>query len=152
MDDDALRLLDSLRDPFAAYPSEAALDAFARLLAGPARPDAARRWVDAAVAGAARIRARADAFRIVYQAAQREGWRADNTDRTNRNGALVLEGVFVLPPRERAVLALSCVLGLTISEVAHVIDAEPIDAWADLERAVTRLRDEVERERSDSVA
>jgi DNA-directed RNA polymerase specialized sigma24 family protein len=149
MNDAALRLLDSLRDPDGAYPSPAALDAFARLLAGPAKPEAARRWTIAALAEAPRIRARADAFRAVYHAAEREGWRVDVVDPTNRHGALVLEGVFGLPPRERAILALSCVLGFTIGEVAHVIGGDPAAAHVELEQAVTVLRTKAEDVGSD---
>src|SRR5207248_11191624 len=115
MDGATLRLLDALRG--VSYPggphTRDALEAFARLLVGWPLAPADDRWVEE-LAARAELRwngERAEPFRVVYEAAIARGRTIDITDETVRGGALALEGLMLLPLRERAVLATACVLG-----------------------------------------
>lgn len=139
-----LRLLDAIRG--VSYPggphTRAALDAFARLLVGWPLEPGDDRWIEevAAHAELAWNGARAEPFRIVYEAVRARGQRIDISDETVRRGALALEGLMLLPVRERAVLATSCVLGFDHNEVAHVIGTMPGEAFAIVRGAIATLR------------
>ena len=144
MDGATLRLLAALRG--VSYPggphTHAALEAFARLLVGWPLEPADDRWIDE-LAARAELHwngARAEPFRIVYDEVSGRGRRIDITDEAVRGGALALEGLMLLPVRERAVLATACVLGFDHTEVAHVIGTMPGEALAIVRGAVAMLR------------
>jgi hypothetical protein len=146
MDGATLRLLDSLRG--ASYPggphTRSALEAFARLLFGwPLEPSESH-WIEdlAARAELQWSGDRAEPFRVVYEAVSARGQRIDIRDDLVRGGALALEGLMLLPLRERAALATSCVLGFTHAEVAHIIGTEPAVAGSIVNAAVAQLRRE----------
>jgi hypothetical protein len=146
MDGATLRLLDSLRG--VSYPSgphtRSALEAFARLLFGwPLEPSDSH-WIED-LATRAELRwsgDRAEPFRVVYDAVDARGQRVDIRDEFVRGDALALEGLMLLPLRERAALATSCVLGFTHEEVGRIIGTEPAIARSIVNAAVARLRRE----------
>ena len=144
MDGATLRLLDALRG--VSYPggphTRAALEAFARLLVGWPLSPADDRWIEelAARSELSWNGARAEPFRLVYEAAHLRGRMIDITDDSLRGSALALEGLMMLPVRERAVLATACVLGFDHNEVAHVIGTMPGEALAIVRGAVATLR------------
>jgi hypothetical protein len=146
MDGATLRLLDALRG--VSYPggphTRAALEAFARLLVGRRIEPADPHWIEELAARAELCwnGARAEPFRVVYDEVRARGHRIDITDAAMRGGALALEGLMVLPVRERAVLAASCVLGFNDAEVAHVIGTMPGEAAALLRAAVAMVQRE----------
>ena len=144
MDGATLRLLDALRG--VSYPggphTRDALEAFARLLLGWPLEAADDRWIEE-VAARAELQwngTRAEPFRVVYESVWARGRRIDVTDDALRGTALALEGLMMLPVRERAVLATSCVLGFDHKEVAHVIGTMPGEALAIVRSAVSLLR------------
>jgi hypothetical protein len=146
MDGATLRLLDSLRG--VSYPggphTRSALEAFARLLfGGPLEPSESH-WIEdlAAHAELQWSGDRAEPFRIVYDAVSARGQRIDIRDDVVRGDALALEGLMLLPLRERAVLATSCVLGFTHDEVGRIIGTEPAVAGIMVNAAVAQLRRE----------
>jgi len=146
MDGATLRLLDSLRG--VAYPggphTRTALEAFTRLLIGWPLESADLRWVEqlAARAELGWNGARAEPFRLIYEAARARGQRIDVTDaRMADPDGLALEGLMFLPLRERAAIATSCVLGFTAEEVGHLIGAPPQQADVIVDVAVRLLRD-----------
>jgi hypothetical protein len=143
MPDATLRLLETLRAYGTSSDADrSALEAFARLIAAPAPCAADIIWFtsvasDAAFAGSSRT----DGFRFAYEhalAANGGASRAPADQRTT--GALALEGLLELPPRERAVLALSCLLGFTEGELAAIIDEPPAITRSILDAAVDRVR------------
>ena len=144
MDGATLRLLDALRG--VSYPggphTRDALEAFAYLLGGPSLERGDDQWVQelAARAELSWNGERSEPFRIVYQAVRARGQRIDITDEAVRGGALALEGLMMLPLRERAVLATSCVLGFDHNEVARVIETMPGEALAIVRGAIAMLR------------
>ena len=148
MDGATLRLLDSLRG--VAYPggphTRSALEAFARLLIGWPLDAADIRWVEQ-LAARAELEwngDRAEPFRVIYEAARARGQLIDVTDaRMASTDGLALEGLMLLPVRERAGLALSCVVGFTPEEVGHVIGAPSHQVDIVLDAAVALLRGRV---------
>jgi DNA-directed RNA polymerase specialized sigma24 family protein len=148
MDGATLRLLDSLRG--VAYPggphTRTALEAFARLLIGWPLEPADARWIEQLAARAELDwnGERAEPFRLIYEAARSRGQRIDVTDaRMASPDGLVLEGLMLLPLRERAGIATSCVLGFTQEEVGHVIGAPAQQVDVVLDAAVALLRGRV---------
>jgi len=146
MDGATLRLLDSLRG--VSYPggphTRSALEAFARLLSGwPLEPSEIH-WIEdlAARAELQWSGDRAEPFRLVYDAVAARGQRIDVRDDLVRGAALALEGLMLLPLRERAALATSCVLGFTHAEVGRIIGTEPAIAGSIVNAAVAQLRRE----------
>jgi hypothetical protein len=145
MDGATLRLLDSLRG--VAYPggphTRTALEAFARLLIGWPLDSVDIRWIEQ-LAARAELNwngDRAEPFRLIYEAARARGQTIDVTDaRMADPGGLALEGLMLLPLRERAGIATSCVLGFTPEEVGHVIGAPPHQVDIVLDAAVALLR------------
>ena len=144
MDGATLRLLDALRG--VSYPggphTRDALEAFARLLVGWPLAPVDDRWVEE-LAARAELQwngDRAEPFRVVYAAVCARGRTIDITDDAVRGGALALEGLMLLPLRERAVLAAACVLGFDHAEVGHVIGTMPGEALAIVRSAVALLR------------
>jgi hypothetical protein len=87
---------------------------------------------------------RAEPFRVVYEAVATRGQRIDIPidvrDDVVRGDALALEGLMLLPLRERAALATSCVLGFTDDEVGRIIGTEPAVAGNIVNAAVAQLR------------
>jgi hypothetical protein len=146
MDGATLRLLDSLRG--VSYPggphTRSALEAFACLLFGwPLEPSESH-WIED-LAARAELRwsgDRAEPFRIVYEAVGARGQRIDIRDGVVRGGALALEGLMLLPLRERAALATSCVLGFTHEEVGRIIGTDAAVAGSIVNAAVAQLRRE----------
>ncbi len=143
MPDATLRLLETLRAYGASVDADRhALEAFARLIAAPAPCAADIIWYssiasDALVAG----EGRADAFRWVYAHAVGANATAGRAPSANlTTGALALEGLLDLPPQERAVLALSCLLGLSDAELGEIIGVEPARARTILDAAIDRVR------------
>ncbi|HJT38223.1 MAG TPA: hypothetical protein VJ818_07340, partial [Actinomycetota bacterium] len=140
-----LRLLDALRG--VSYPggplTRDALEAFARLLVGWPLEPGLDDWIQdvSARAELSWNGDRAEPLRIVYEGARTRGQRIDITDDALRSGGLALEGLMLLPMRERAVLATSCVLGFDHNEVARVIGTMPGEALAIVRGAVAMLRD-----------
>ena len=144
MDGATLRLLDALRG--VSYPggphTRDALEAFARLLVGRPSSSPEDRWITE-LAARAELRwngDRAEPFRVVYSAVSARGRTIDITDDAVRGGALALEGLMLLPLRERAALATACVLGFDHAEVGHVIGTMPGEALAIVRGAVALLR------------
>src|SRR5439155_19150131 len=115
MDGATLRLLDSLRG--VSYPggphTRSALEAFARLLFGWPLVPSEGQWIED-LAARAELRwsgDRAEPLRFVYEAVRARGQRIDVSDDVVRGDAIALEGLTLLPLRERAAVAASCVLG-----------------------------------------
>ena len=144
MDGATLRLLDALRG--VSYPggphTRSALEAFARLLIGwPLEPSQSH-WIEdlAARAELRWNRDRAEPFRIIYEAVRVRWQRIDISDDVVRGGAIALEGLTLLPLRERVVVATSCVLGFTDEEVGHIVGVAPADAADVVNAAIAYLR------------
>lgn len=144
MDGATLRLLDSLRG--VSYPggphTRSALEAFARLLFGwPLEPSESH-WIEDLTARAElRMNGdRAEPFRIIYEAVRARGRRIDISDGVVRGEAIALEGLMLLPLRERVAVATSCVLGFTHEEVGHIVSVGPADAADIVDAAIAMLR------------
>ena len=137
-----LRLLETIRAASAAAtPPQTSLEAFCCLLHGsttPALTSAERVFIEVVARDAeAEAWARAEAFRRVYAdevSVEKVG------DRSAAAGALAIEGLMSLPRAERAALALSCVLGFTDGEVAHVLGSDADGARDVVESGVARVR------------
>jgi len=145
MDGATLRLLDSIRGvSFPGGPhTQTALEAFARLLYGRPHDQKDLHWLEGLAVSAYRQSAsRAEPFRVIYDAVRVRGQRIDVTDGTINSGALALEGMMLLPLRERAALALSCLVGFTSEEIGHVIGTTPSHARAIVDAAVALIRRE----------
>ena len=144
MDGATLRLLDSLRG--VSYPggphTRSALEAFARLLFGWPLEASESRWIEdlAARAELRWNRDRAEPFRIIYEEVRARGQRIDVSDEVVRGGAIALEGLTLLPLRDRAAVATSCVLGFTHEEVGHIVGVAPADAADVVNAAIAHLR------------
>lgn len=142
MDGATLRLLETIRTAsFAVTPPQTALEAFCCLLHGTTTPSLSpveRVFVEVCARDAEAERwPRAEAFRRVYAgelSAEKVG------ERSAAGGALAIEGLLALPRTERAALALSCVLGFTDGEIAHVIGADDARARDVVESAVAMVR------------
>jgi hypothetical protein len=144
MDGATLRLLDSLRG--VSYPggphTRSALEAFARLLFGWPLEPSENRWVED-LAALAELRwngDRAEPFRIIYEEVRARGQRIDVSDDVLRGGAIALEGLTLLPLRERVAVATSCVLGFSHEEVGRIVSVEPEDAADVVNAAIAHLR------------
>jgi hypothetical protein len=144
MDGATLRLLDSLRG--VSYPggphTRSALEAFARLLFGwPLEPSESHWIQDLAERAQLRMNGdRAEPFRIIYEDVRERGRRIDVSDDVVRGEAIALEGLMLLPLRERVVIATSCVLGFTDEEVGHIVGVAPADAADIVDAAIAMLR------------
>jgi hypothetical protein len=144
MDGATLRLLDSLRG--VSYPggphTRSALESFARLLVGwPLEPSESY-WIED-LAARAELQwngDRAEPFRIIYEDVRANGQRIDLSDEVVRGGAIALEGLTLLPLRERAAVATSCVLGFTHEEVGHIVGVASEDAADVVDAAIAHLR------------
>lgn len=150
MSDATLRLLENLRAfQMPVTPGDPSIEAFARLIAAPSPAAADPAWLHGVVAGAACATVRAEVFRAVFAAAEAaNAVSAAAPVGARTTGALALEGLLELPARQRALLALSCVLGFTDGELGHVIDASPRRARALLDQAVDAVRASAESRRA----
>lgn len=142
MDGATLRLLETIRGAASnPTPPVNSLEAFLCLLHGTPTPSLTtveRLWVELTAGDAERQRwARSEAFRVLYAG---ELAREKISERRAGSGVLALDGLLALPRAERAALALSCVLGFTDGEVAHVLDVDPATATAVIEGGVAMVR------------
>ncbi|HEX9713308.1 MAG TPA: hypothetical protein VGB52_12275 [Actinomycetota bacterium] len=142
MDGATLRLLETIRGAASVpSPPKNALEAFTCLLHGtptPALSTVERLWVEVTAGDAEAQRwPRAEAFRAIFAG---ELAQEKLTERRVAQGMLAIEGLLALPRAERAALALTCVLGFTEGEVAHVLEVEPQAAGEIIEQAVASVR------------
>src|SRR5207253_6624506 len=82
----------------------------------------------------------AEPFRIIYEEVRARGQRIDVSDDVVRGGAIALEGLTLLPLRERAAVATSCVLGFSHEEVGRIVGVAPADAADVVNVAIAQLR------------
>lgn len=151
MPDATLRMLETLR-AFGAHPGadRAALEAFTYLIAAPAPCAVDPLWIGEVVDVAMDAPpTRSETFRRAYALALEGNGGARYAPASQRTmNALALEGLLELPPRERAVLALSCLLGFTDAELAVIIDEPPAIARTILDATVDLVRNAASRRRS----